>query len=88
LVALTERLAVTAQTAPPRQLPQKNRSVRFWLAIAPLVPYGAVIVALFGGFAFDHLPEAGIIRFAMVASGACLLLLLGLWLDRHEAKQR
>jgi hypothetical protein len=79
---------MTARTAPESQLPQKNRSVRFWLAIAPLVPYGAAIVALFGGLAFDHLPEGGMIRFAMVASGGCLLLLLGLWLGRHEAKQR
>jgi hypothetical protein len=76
------------QTAPQSQVPARNRSVRFWLTIAALVPYGAVIVALFGGFAFDHLPEGSAIRFALVASGACLLLLLALWLDRHEANQK
>ncbi len=78
---------MTDQTAPQSQVPAKNRS-RFWLATAALVPYGAVIVALFGGFTFDHLPEGSAIRFAMVASGACLLLLLALSLDRHEAKQK
>ena len=78
---------MTDQTAPQSQVPAKNRSVRFWFATAALVPYGAVILALFSGFAFDHLPEGSAIRFAMVASGACLLLLLALWLDRHEAKQ-
>jgi hypothetical protein len=78
---------MTDQTAPQIRVVKKNRSMRFWFATAALVPYGAVILALFGGFAFDHLPEGSAIRFAMVASGACLLLLLALWLDRHEAKR-
>jgi hypothetical protein len=75
---------MTDQTAPQSRVPKKDRGVRFWFATAALVPYGAVIVALFGGFTFDHLPERIAIRFAIVASGACLLLILALWLDRHE----
>jgi zinc transporter ZupT len=77
---------MTDQTATQSRAPEKKRSMRLWFATAALVPYGAVIVALFGGFTFHHLPEGSAIRFAMVASGACLLLLLALWLDRHEAK--
>jgi hypothetical protein len=61
---------MTDQIALQSQVSEKSRSVRFWFATAALVPYGAVIVALFGGFAFDHLPERSGIRFAIVASGA------------------
>jgi predicted MFS family arabinose efflux permease len=78
---------MTDQTAPQSQAREKSRSVRFLFGTAALLPYGAVIGALFGGFAFDHLPERSALRFAIVAFGACLLLLLALWLDHHEAKR-
>jgi zinc transporter ZupT len=78
---------MTDQIAPRSRVPKKDRSMRFWFATAAIVPYGAAIVALFGGFAFHHVPEGSATRFAMVASGAGLLLLLALWLDRHEAKR-
>ncbi|HZB91197.1 MAG TPA: hypothetical protein VE397_07145 [Stellaceae bacterium] len=50
----------------------------------PGLLYAAMVLALFGGIAVDHLPQSPMVRLALVGGGAALLLLLALWLDRRE----
>lgn len=52
------------------------------------VVYAAVAMALFGGFAGEHLPQGVFGRYAIVVVGAALLLLAALWLDRRERRRQ
>jgi hypothetical protein len=49
--------------------------------------YAAFAMALFGGFAGQHLPQGVFGRYAIVVGGAALLLLAALWLDRRERQR-
>ncbi len=60
---------------------------RFVLAALPALVYAGLVLALFGGFALDHLPQSPTARFGMVVSGALTLLLVAIFLDRREAKR-
>jgi hypothetical protein len=51
------------------------------------VIYAAFAMALFGGFAGQHLPQGVFGRYAIVVGGAVLLLLAALWLDRRERRR-
>ncbi len=51
------------------------------------VVYAAFAMALFGGFAGQHLPQGLLGRYALVIGGAALLLLAALWLDRRERRR-
>jgi hypothetical protein len=59
---------------------------RRFVAALPGLLYTALVLALFGGIAIDHLPESPTARLGLVAGGAALLLLAALWLDRREAR--
>lgn len=60
---------------------------RFVLGVLPACLYAVLVLALFGGFARDHLPESPTARLGMVVIGALALLLAALLLDRREAKR-
>ncbi|HXZ00530.1 MAG TPA: hypothetical protein VEI03_11055 [Stellaceae bacterium] len=60
---------------------------RFALALLPALIYVGLVLALFGGFTLDHLPQSSMARLGMVVSGALTLLLVALFLDRREAKR-
>jgi hypothetical protein len=59
---------------------------RRFVGALPGLLYTALVLALFGGIAIDHLPESPTARISLVAGGAALLLLAALWLDRREAR--
>jgi peptidoglycan/LPS O-acetylase OafA/YrhL len=63
-----------------------NRVRPLFAAIAVIL-YGAVVVALFGDPALNHIPESSLIKLAFVTVGFCLLLLVAQWLDRQGSKQ-
>lgn len=60
---------------------------RFALAALPALAYAALVLAVFGGFTLDHLPESPAARLGMVLSGAVALLLVAFFLDRREARR-
>jgi hypothetical protein len=60
---------------------------RFALAALPALVYGGLVLALFGGFTLDHLPQSATARLGMVVGGAVSLLLVALFLDRREARR-
>ncbi|MGO8916145.1 MAG: hypothetical protein ACLQJR_09580 [Stellaceae bacterium] len=60
---------------------------RLMLAVLPALVYAGLVLAVFGGFALDHLPESQTARLGMVVGGALALLLFALFLDRREAKR-
>jgi len=60
---------------------------RFALAALPALVYAGLVLAVFGGFTLDHLPQSPTARLGMVVSGALALLLVALLLDRREAKR-
>ncbi|HUC67513.1 MAG TPA: hypothetical protein VMA53_19000 [Stellaceae bacterium] len=59
---------------------------RRFVAALPGLLYSALVLALFGGIAIDHLPESPTLQLGLVGGGAVLLLLAALWLDRREAQ--
>lgn len=66
-------------------LPQKRHNWRRGaIALLPVLLYSALVLALFGGVAIDHLPDNGLAQLCMVAGGAIVLLLAAFWLDRRE----
>ncbi len=60
---------------------------RFALAALPALVYAGLVLAVFGGFTLDHVPQSPMARLGMVVSGALALLLVALFLDRREAKR-
>lgn len=60
---------------------------RFTLAILPALIYAALVLAVFGGFTLDHLPEGPLARLGMVGCGAVALLFVAFFLDRREARR-
>jgi hypothetical protein len=60
---------------------------RFVLAALPALIYAALVLAVFGGFALDHVPESPLARLGMVGSGAVALLFVAFFLDRREARR-
>lgn len=54
------------------------------LGAVPSLLYVGVVLALFGGIAVDQLPESPVLRLALVAGGAALVVLAALWLDHRE----
>jgi hypothetical protein len=70
-------------TPPPRRQRSRRRS---FLGALPGLLYIGVVLALFGGIAIDRLPQNPLIRFALVAIGAGLVVLVALWLDHREAQ--
>ena len=60
---------------------------RIALAALPAVVYAVLVLAVFGGFTLDHLPESPQARLGMVVSGAAALLLVAFFLDRREARR-
>jgi hypothetical protein len=60
---------------------------RFAFAALPALVYAGLVLAVFGGFTLDHLPQSPTARLGMVASGALALLLVALFLDRREARR-
>lgn len=64
----------------------RPRWLRRLHAALPGLLYTALVLALFGGVAIDHLPESPMLRLCLVGGGAALLLLLALWLDRREGR--
>lgn len=78
------------QTAPPSLSPESDGSPAlplFLLAIVPAAPFIALVLTHAGGIAIDHLPASLAAQLAIVGSGAGLLLLTALWLDRREARR-
>jgi uncharacterized membrane protein YfcA len=60
---------------------------RFLLAALPAVLYAGLVLAVFGGFTLDHLPESPLARLGMVGCGAVALLFVAFFLDRREARR-
>jgi hypothetical protein len=80
---MTDLRASQDLAAPGHYRPAWRR--RFGAALPGLL-YTALVLALFGGIAIDHLPESPTVRLGLVGGGAALLLLAALWLDRREAR--
>jgi hypothetical protein len=78
------------QTAPPSLSSENDGSPAlplFLLAVVPAALFIALVLTHAGGIALDHLPESLAAQLAIVGSGAGLLLLTALWLDRREARR-
>lgn len=60
---------------------------RLVLAALPALIYTGLVLAVFGGFALDHLPQSPLARLGMVACGAAALLGVAFFLDRREARR-
>jgi peptidoglycan/LPS O-acetylase OafA/YrhL len=60
---------------------------RFLLAALPAVIYAGLVLAVFTGFALDHLPDSPLARLGMVGCGAGALLFVAFCLDRREARR-
>ena len=72
----------------PQQITNHPRHVGPGAGDAVLgIIYAAFAMALFGGFAGEHLPHGVFGRYAIVVGGAVLLLLAALWLDRRERRR-
>jgi len=81
---------MTDTPAPRDLIPESDHRPgwrRFTFALLPALLYAALVLAVFGGFTLDHLPESPAARLGMVVAGAIALLLVALFLDRREARR-
>lgn len=81
---------MTDTPAPHDLIPDRDRRPgwrRFALAALPALIYAALVLAVFGGFALDRLPDSPMARFGMVGTGALTLLFVAFFLDRREAQR-
>jgi hypothetical protein len=78
-------LPASDHLAPPRA--GHRGRWRTLLGAAPALLYTGIVLALFGGIAVDQLPASPLVRFALVAGGAALVVLAALWLDHRETSR-
>jgi hypothetical protein len=83
-------VAMTDTPAPHDRIPHRQAYPgwqRFLSTALPAVIYAGLVLAVFGGFALDHLPDSPLARLGMVACGAIVLLFVAFLLDRREARR-
>ncbi len=81
---------MTDMPAPNHLIPHRDAHPgwrRFVLAALPALIYAGLVLAVFGGFTLDHLPQSPLARLGMVACGAVALLFVAFFLDRREARR-